>query len=149
MGLNCGVMFMQLETQRKRFFSWLGISCVALAALFTVRAEIAYQNGILTRLTNLPYVTSVVERLPVSPAPVAFQPPALINITEPNLMFWLALASIALCVANVGLATLARRRKEPSYLWAGPLVVSAFVVFHAGRLIWWTEWVRGSTGGGF
>jgi len=116
-------------------FSRLAIACFALSVILFFRADLAFTNGVLVSRTNSPYLNAVSSLVPSERHEPGFWPASAVS--EDRLTVGLASLSLLSAIAAMGFAVAARRRHEPSIMYAGVGVLSLGVLGLAARLLVW------------
>jgi hypothetical protein len=122
----------------KSIYSSMSACLLALGVVLFLRAEIAYTESLRNSESNLALVSPLLFSLFGSTGASGFSPASSFAVTERSLFLLALVASAVCCAAALILAYVAKRRAEPSHLWAGPAVLSLALAVLVGRLVVWS-----------
>ncbi|MEJ5209252.1 hypothetical protein [Denitratimonas sp. CY0512] len=118
-----------------RLFSTLALACLMIAAVSFVFADEKAADGVLSRAVGIPSFIGAISNFFTPPRTPGFWPDS--TFSEGHIVIALAVFSLLATCGCALFAMLARRRREPTFGYAGPLVLSLAIALFSSRLLAW------------
>ena len=115
-------------------FSVFSLVLVVLAFVLILIALEAYKVNTGTSGMIFPYLVEFFALFNDSKGVGVSAAPSF-PLTESNIIKLTLIASIAFSIFSIVFAGIGRRKNEKSIVYAGPLVISVFLIFYSGRFL--------------